>query len=150
MFFSTNRKVYKSTENGLNPKALPLSLGSLKQIFIPKNIAGTIFFVNSDLYQSNDGGRTAYFSGIGLPYVDEEMPPVLWPRWGPKDTSLRMMTHRSCSLQTDATGIALRRSGGKSGGVILRERPILRNGQSRRTPDRGLPRRPLRKRPRRA
>jgi photosystem II stability/assembly factor-like uncharacterized protein len=71
IFFSSGGRVFKSTEEGLHPVRLPLNLGQVRQIFFDPDKPDKIFFINGNLYQSNDGGRTAYFSGQGLPNIDD-------------------------------------------------------------------------------
>ena len=76
VLFSAKLQILKSTEGGLHPKQLLWQdsrgiNGIVKQIFFDPRKPDTVFFVNHTLYQSNNGGKTVYFSGQGLPSLAE-------------------------------------------------------------------------------
>ena len=71
IFFAAGRRILKSTKGGIHPQPLHLNLAGVQQIYFDPEIPDRIFFINGDVYQSNDGGKTAYFSGSDLPVSDE-------------------------------------------------------------------------------
>lgn len=71
VYFSTFGKVYKSVLDGRVPAPLAFNLGGVTQIFLPPDVPGAVFLIHGEVYQSNDSGRTIFYSSIGLPYVDE-------------------------------------------------------------------------------